>query len=128
MKIDILADELSGLDIKVLGGSQGRSQHCAHLCHCCCATATELGFRTHAHVQAPPGAGKTTTVPLALLAHSPAYLRPDASSTGSTRGSSGVGGPGAAPKKILVLEPRRVAAKSAARRMASLMGEKVRYW
>jgi len=41
--------------------------------------------------QAPPGAGKTTTLPLALLLHAPSYLS---------------GG-----KKILVLEPRIVAAK-----------------
>lgn len=27
-------------------------------------------------VQAPPGAGKTTTVPLALLLHRPKYLKP----------------------------------------------------
>ena len=51
---------------------------------------------------APPGAGKTTHVPLALL-HEP-WLR------------SG---------KILVLEPRRLAARAAALRMAFLLGEKV---
>lgn len=57
-------------------------------------------------LQAPPGAGKTTTVPLALLAHGPEYLA----------GPNG---------RILVVEPRRVAAKAAARRMASLIGERV---
>jgi ATP-dependent helicase HrpB len=46
---------------------------------------------------APPGAGKTTLVPLYLL--------------GSIQG------------KIIVLEPRRVAARAAARRMAGLIGE-----
>jgi ATP-dependent helicase HrpB len=51
---------------------------------------------------APPGAGKTTRVPLALL---------DA--------------PWLADRKILVLEPRRLAARAAAERMASLLGEKV---
>ncbi|KXZ49486.1 hypothetical protein GPECTOR_21g712 [Gonium pectorale] len=56
-------------------------------------------------LQAPPGAGKTTVVPLALLAHRPEYLR--------------------AGERILVLEPRRVAAKGAARRMASSLGEAV---
>jgi len=56
-------------------------------------------------LQAPPGAGKTTTLPLALLIHEPNYL--------------------AGHKKILVLEPRIVAAKSAARRMASLLAEPV---
>ncbi len=51
---------------------------------------------------APPGAGKTTLVPLALL---------DAPWRGDGR--------------ILVLEPRRLAARAAATRMASLLGEPV---
>ncbi len=49
---------------------------------------------------APPGAGKTTIVPLALLAQ-------DWAQTG----------------RIILIEPRRIAARSAARRMASLIGE-----
>jgi ATP-dependent helicase HrpB len=57
--------------------------------------------------QAPPGAGKTTVVPLALLLHAPEYL---------------AARPGT---KIMVLEPRRVAAKAAARRMAAMLGERV---
>ena len=52
-------------------------------------------------LQAPPGAGKTTLVPLVLM-HEP-WL-------------SG--------KKILMLEPRRIAARNAAGRMASMLGEK----
>jgi ATP-dependent helicase HrpB len=51
---------------------------------------------------APPGAGKTTTVPLALLRQS--------------RWAAG---------KIVMLEPRRLAARAAATRMASLIGEAV---
>lgn len=51
---------------------------------------------------APPGAGKTTLVPLALL---------DAEWRQGGR--------------ILVLEPRRIAARTAARRMAQLLGEPV---
>ncbi|MEQ9105635.1 MAG: ATP-dependent helicase HrpB [Rhodothermales bacterium] len=51
---------------------------------------------------APPGAGKTTCVPLALL---DAGWRND--------------------RKILVLEPRRLAARAAAHRMAHLLGEQV---
>ncbi len=47
---------------------------------------------------APPGTGKTTLVPLALA------------------------GPG---RRVIVAEPRRVAARAAARRMAALLGEKV---
>jgi ATP-dependent helicase HrpB len=51
-------------------------------------------------LQAPPGAGKTTVVPLALLEE-----------------------PWLANRKILVLEPRRIAARAAAARMAQLLGE-----
>lgn len=60
-----------------------------------------LKTRTCAVLVADPGAGKTTRVPLALL---------DA----DWRGDG----------KILVLEPRRLAARAAARRMASDLGEK----
>ncbi len=51
---------------------------------------------------APPGAGKTTRVPLVLLDEA-----------------------WAKDKKILVLEPRRLAARAAAARMASTLGEQV---
>ncbi len=51
-------------------------------------------------LQAPPGAGKTTLVPLYLL-HAP-WL---------------------AGKRIVMLEPRRMAARAAAARMAELLGE-----
>lgn len=51
-------------------------------------------------LEAPPGAGKTTLVPLALLNE-----------------------PWLEGRKILMLEPRRVAARAAASRMASLLGE-----
>lgn len=57
-------------------------------------------------LEAPPGAGKSTTVPLALLGEG----------ASSWRGTQGV---------ILVLEPRRVAARAVATRMASLLGESV---
>ena len=50
---------------------------------------------------APPGAGKTTLVPLAL------------------RGAHWLG----REERIVLLEPRRLAARAAARRMASLLGE-----
>jgi ATP-dependent RNA helicase HrpB len=53
-------------------------------------------------LEAPPGAGKTTQVPLALL---------DA--------------PWLAGRKILMLEPRRIAARTAAEFMASQLGEPV---
>lgn len=53
-------------------------------------------------VSAPPGAGKSTVLPLALLEE-----------------------PWLAGKKILMLEPRRLAAKTIAARMAALLGEQV---
>jgi ATP-dependent helicase HrpB len=61
-------------------------------------------FEDHldAVLEAPPGAGKTTIVPLHLLT-----------------------APWLEYRKILVLEPRRLAARSAATRMAQLLGEDV---
>ena len=53
-------------------------------------------------LEAPPGAGKTTRVPLALL--DAAWARNG---------------------KIIVLEPRRLAARGAAARMAAMLGEEV---
>jgi ATP-dependent helicase HrpB len=53
-------------------------------------------------LQAPPGAGKSTVVPLALLVE-----------------------PWARDKRILMLEPRRLAARAVAQRMAQTLGESV---
>ena len=64
------------------------------------ALRAALSARSNAVLIAPPGAGKTTIVPLALMQES-----------------------WAGEGRILVLEPRRVAARAAARRMASLLGE-----
>ncbi len=61
-----------------------------------------LSGGTAAVLVAPPGAGKTTRVPLALL--DAAWL---------------------AGAKILLLEPRRLAARAAAERMAATLGERV---
>ena len=58
-----------------------------------------LRARGRAVLQAPPGAGKTTRVPLAML------------DAGLTAG------------RILMLEPRRLAARAAADRMAATLGE-----
>src|SRR5262244_90640 len=60
-----------------------------------------LASRNAAVLVAPPGAGKTTRVPLALLDEP------------WTRG-----------KKIIVLEPRRIAARASAERMAKTLGER----
>ncbi|PXX92608.1 ATP-dependent helicase HrpB [Marinobacter vulgaris] len=60
-----------------------------------------LESETTVLLQAPPGAGKTTRVPLALLE-----------------------APWRQGRRILMLEPRRLAARSAARYMAGQMGEK----
>jgi ATP-dependent helicase HrpB len=61
-----------------------------------------LAVNSCAVLVAPPGAGKTTRVPLVLLDE-----------------------PWAKNKKILVLEPRRLAARAAASRMASTLQEQV---
>ncbi|HYC65975.1 MAG TPA: ATP-dependent helicase HrpB, partial [Reyranellaceae bacterium] len=61
-----------------------------------------LARRPNAVLVAPPGAGKTTRVPLALL---------DA--------------PWLKGRKIVMQEPRRLAARAAARRMAATLGEAV---
>ncbi|MEV8125635.1 ATP-dependent helicase C-terminal domain-containing protein [Streptomyces sp. NPDC085944] len=53
---------------------------------------------------APPGTGKTTLVPLALAGL--------------------LGGKGAPARRVVVAEPRRIAARAAARRMAWLLGER----
>ena len=58
-----------------------------------------LRDRGRAVLQAPPGAGKTTRVPLAML---------DA---------------GLTVQRIVMLEPRRLAARAAAERMAETLGE-----
>jgi ATP-dependent helicase HrpB len=61
-----------------------------------------LEARNVAVLQAPPGAGKTTRVPIALL-----------------------GAPFCAGARIIMLEPRRLAAVNAARYMAQILGEEV---
>ncbi|WP_095109579.1 ATP-dependent helicase HrpB [Pseudomonas sp. Irchel 3E20] len=66
------------------------------------ALRAALAERHEAVLEAPPGAGKTTRVPLALLNE-----------------------PWLAGQTILMLEPRRLAARAAAERLASELGEKV---
>jgi len=61
-----------------------------------------LQTNTKLVLQAPPGAGKTTALPLALLDE-----------------------PWLQDKKIIMLEPRRLAVRASASRMAELLGEKV---
>ena len=63
--------------------------------------ADALTSRGMAVLQAPPGAGKTTLVPLDLLAR------------------------GVVQGRILMLEPRRLAARASAERMAETLGEPV---
>jgi ATP-dependent helicase HrpB len=64
--------------------------------------ARTLASRNAAVLVAPPGAGKTTRVPLALIDE-----------------------PWVKGKKIIVLEPRRIAARASAERMARTIGERV---
>jgi ATP-dependent helicase HrpB len=61
-----------------------------------------LRAKANAVLVAPPGAGKSTVVPLALLDE-----------------------PWARDRKILLLEPRRLAARAVAERMAASLGERV---
>jgi ATP-dependent helicase HrpB len=61
-----------------------------------------FGANTRAVLVAPPGAGKTTRAPLALLDE-----------------------PWARDKRLLLLEPRRLAARAAASRMAATLSERV---
>ncbi|AXI77021.1 ATP-dependent helicase HrpB [Peterkaempfera bronchialis] len=75
-----------------------------------------LDRRGTAVLAAPPGTGKTTLVPLAL-----AGLVPIARE--STPDSGPDGGPGGPPRRVVVAEPRRLAVRAAARRMAWLLGE-----
>ncbi|WP_345974941.1 ATP-dependent helicase HrpB [Sulfurimonas sp. HSL3-7] len=63
---------------------------------------TTLSESNRLVLQAPPGAGKTTAVPLTLLDET--WLE---------------------GRQIIMLEPRRLAARNAAARMAELLGEKV---
>src|SRR3984957_2682192 len=63
---------------------------------------TALAGHSSAVLVAPPGAGKTTRAPLALLDE-----------------------PWAEGKRLILLEPRRLAARAAAARMAATLGEKV---
>src|SRR5215204_4490543 len=64
--------------------------------------AAALATRANAVLVAPPGAGKTTRVPLALIDE-----------------------PWVAGAKLIVLEPRRLAARAAAHRMAQTLGDEV---
>lgn len=82
----MLTEDISGLPISDVLESLGNGL----------ANSNELVL------QAPPGAGKTTVVPLALLERG--WL---------------------AGQTILMLEPRRMAARAAATRMAQLLGERV---
>ncbi|MFE2039596.1 ATP-dependent helicase HrpB [Streptomyces sp. NPDC059477] len=68
------------------------------------ALAEALAGPGAAVLVAPPGTGKTTLVPLVL---------------------AGLLGDGAPARRVVVAEPRRIAARAAARRMAWLLGEKV---
>ena len=66
------------------------------------ALQAALAQNPSAVLQAPPGAGKSTVVPLALLNE-----------------------PWAKGKRIIMLEPRRLAARAVAQRMAQTLGESV---
>ncbi|MBS5748084.1 MULTISPECIES: ATP-dependent RNA helicase [Actinotignum] len=64
-------------------------------------------------VSAPPGTGKTTLIPPLVAC----------ALTEGVRGGTDAGG--SRPGRVLVIQPRRVAARAAARRLAELFGEPV---
>jgi ATP-dependent helicase HrpB len=66
------------------------------------ALTAALRAGTSAVLHAPPGAGKSTVVPLALLEE-----------------------PWVAGRRLILLEPRRLAARAVAQRMAATLGERV---
>ncbi len=82
-------------------------------------------------VTAPPGAGKSTVLPLTILdgITSRQVTEPvEATESQSFAGSFPRHSPtpiGESPSKILILEPRRLAARQIAERMAALLGEPV---
>ncbi|MEM7165666.1 MAG: ATP-dependent helicase HrpB [Planctomycetota bacterium] len=79
------------------------------------ATARQRGAVV---LRAPPGAGKTTRVPVALL--DAAGVR-----NASAPEAPGTASPGARQQTIIMLEPRRLAARAAARWIARERGSKV---
>ena len=81
---------------------RGRCQRASGSCPLCLSCDSSLQTQSRVVLQAPPGSGKTTLLPL-LLRHE-TWLE---------------------GLKIVMLEPRRLAARAAARRMADLLGEKV---
>ncbi|MFZ9871427.1 MAG: ATP-dependent helicase HrpB [Steroidobacteraceae bacterium] len=72
------------------------------ICDSLAALKAALSEHSGVVLEAPPGAGKSTVVPLALLDE-----------------------PWLGDRKILMLEPRRLAARAVAQRMASTLGEEV---
>nr|WP_306839438.1 ATP-dependent helicase HrpB [Catenuloplanes nepalensis] len=94
---------------------------------------------------APPGTGKTTVVPLALAAALGGTAPSLGPAPGAPSGTGATGEPGTTARatgepgttaratggspaiagRVIVAEPRRVAARAAARRMAALLGEPV---
>jgi ATP-dependent helicase HrpB len=83
-------------------GTDGRSLPHLPITEVLPALGEALAAGTRAVLSAPPGAGKTTLVPLYLLDQ-----------------------PWRGDGRIILLEPRRLAARAAAGRMAALLGEEV---
>lgn len=85
----------------------------------------DAALTTHraAVVQAPPGTGKTTLVPPAVANHLARASAGDSSGTGT--------GAVTPPGRIIVTQPRRVAARAAAHRLTQLtgttLGERIGY-
>ena len=85
----------------------------------------DAALTTHraAVIQAPPGTGKTTLVPPAVANH--LARRGEISSAGGAANSGTGTGAGTPPGRIIVTQPRRVAARAAAHRLTQLTGTKL---
>ncbi|WP_443095269.1 ATP-dependent helicase HrpB [Rothia koreensis] len=104
-------------DVDSMGRSLPAAELLPHL-----AAAGDDAAALRAVVEAPPGTGKTTLVPpfLANWISQHAARRPNESTN-----ESHLGGTVERPRRIVVTQPRRIAARSAAHRLSALSGERV---
>lgn len=102
--------------------SMGRSLPAAELLPRLAAAGDDAGA-LRAVVEAPPGTGKTTLVPPFLanwISQHSARIHPN-----ENRTEPRLGGAVGRPRRIVVTQPRRIAARSAAHRLSALSGERV---
>ena len=101
--------------------SMGRSLPAAELLPRLAAAGDDAAA-LRAVVEAPPGTGKTTLVPPFLANWISQHA---ARSPNESTNESHLGGTVERPRRIVVTQPRRIAARSAAHRLSALSGERV---